>query len=49
MSKQRYNYLDTDEELEPGLERIRILEGNVSAIYTILNDHPEAKALVNAF
>ena len=49
MSEQRYNYLYSDEELEPWLERIRILEGNASAIYTILNNHPEAKALVNAF
>ena len=30
-------------------ERIRKLEGNASAIYTILNNHPDAKALVNAF
>ncbi|MGB2654308.1 MAG: DUF72 domain-containing protein [Candidatus Acidiferrum sp.] len=49
MSEQRYNYLYSDEELEPWLERIRILQGNASAIYTILNNHPEAKALVNAF
>jgi len=49
MSEQRYNYLYSDEELEPWLERIRKLEGNTSAIYTILNNHPEAKALVNAF
>ena len=49
MSEQRYNYLYSDEELEPWLERIRILEGNASAIYTILNNHPDAKALVNAF
>lgn len=49
MSAQRYNYLYSDEELEPWLERIRTLEGSASAIYTILNNHPEAKALVNAF
>jgi uncharacterized protein YecE (DUF72 family) len=49
MSEQRYNYLYTEEELEPWLERIRTLEGNASAIYTILNNHPDAKALVNAF
>lgn len=48
MSEQRYNYLYSDEELGPWLERIRILGGNASAIYTILNNHPEAKALVNA-
>jgi uncharacterized protein YecE (DUF72 family) len=48
-SEQRYNYLYSEEELEPWLERIRILEGNASAIYTILNNHPDAKALVNAF
>ncbi|MGH9774233.1 MAG: DUF72 domain-containing protein [Candidatus Acidiferrales bacterium] len=49
MSEQRYNYLYSDEELGPWLERIRVLEGNTSAIYTILNNHFEAKALVNAF
>lgn len=49
MSEQRYNYLYSDKELEPWLERMRILEGNALAIYTILNNHPEAKALVNAF
>lgn len=49
MSEQRYNYLYSEEELEPWLERIRILEGNASAIYTILNNHPDAKALVDAF
>jgi len=49
MSEQRYNYLYSDEELDPWLERIRILEGNASAIYAILNNHPDAKALVNAF
>ena len=49
MSEQRYNYLYSDEELEPWLERIRTLEGNASAIYTVLNNHPDAKALVNAF
>jgi uncharacterized protein YecE (DUF72 family) len=48
-SEQRYNYLYSEEELEPWLERIRALEGSASAIYTILNNHPEAKALVNAF
>jgi uncharacterized protein YecE (DUF72 family) len=49
LSEQRYNYLYSDEELEPWLERIRKLEGNASAIYIILNNHPDAKALVNAF
>jgi uncharacterized protein YecE (DUF72 family) len=49
LSEQRYNYLYSDEELEPWMERIRKLEGNASAIYTILNNHPDAKALVNAF
>ena len=49
MGEQRYNYLSSEEELGPWLERIRILEGNASAIYTILNNHFEAKALVNAF
>ena len=49
MSGQRYNYLYSEEELEPWLERIRTVEGNASSIYTILNNHPEAKALVNAF
>jgi uncharacterized protein YecE (DUF72 family) len=47
LSEQRYNYLYSEEELEPWLERIRILEGNASTIYTILNNHPAAKALVN--
>ena len=49
ISEQRYNYLYSEEELEPWLERIRVLEGNASAIYTILNNNPDAKALVNAF
>jgi uncharacterized protein YecE (DUF72 family) len=49
LSDQRYNYLYSNEELEPWLERIRKLEGKASAIYTILNNHPDAKALVNAF
>jgi uncharacterized protein YecE (DUF72 family) len=49
VSEQRYNYLYSDEELGPWLERIRILEGTASAIYAILNNHPEGKALVNAF
>jgi uncharacterized protein YecE (DUF72 family) len=49
MSEQRYNYLYSEEELEPWLKGIRTLEGNASAIYTILNNHPKAKALVNAF
>jgi uncharacterized protein YecE (DUF72 family) len=48
-SEQRYNYLYSEEELGPWLERMRTLERNASAIYTILNNHPEAKALVNAF
>ena len=49
VSEQRYNYLYSEEELGLWLERIRTLEGSASAIYTILNNHPEAKALVNAF
>lgn len=48
-SSERYNYLYSDEELEPWLERIRKLEEDASAIFVILNNHPEAKALVNAF
>jgi uncharacterized protein YecE (DUF72 family) len=46
---ERYNYLYSEEELEPWLERIRKLEKDTSAIFVILNNHPEAKALVNAF
>src|SRR6202035_2446913 len=49
LSEQRYNYLYSDEELEPWMERTRKLERNASAIYTILNNHPDAKALMNAF
>jgi uncharacterized protein YecE (DUF72 family) len=49
MSEQRYNYLYSEEELRPWLERIRALEGSAPTVYTILNNHPEAKALVNAF
>jgi uncharacterized protein YecE (DUF72 family) len=48
-SSERYNYLYSDEELEPWLERIRKVEGDAKQIYVILNNHPEAKALVNAF
>jgi uncharacterized protein YecE (DUF72 family) len=49
ISEQRYNYLYSEKELGPWIERIRALEGITSTIYTILNNHPEAKALVNAF
>lgn len=49
ISEERHNYLYSDNELEPWLGRMRILEGNALAIYRILNNHPEAKALVNAF
>jgi uncharacterized protein YecE (DUF72 family) len=48
-SPERYNYLYSNEELEPWLKRIRRLEEDASTIFVILNNHPEAKALVNAF
>jgi len=44
---ERYNYLYTLQELELWLELVRNLDA--PAIYIILNNHPFAKSLVNAF
>lgn len=48
-SSERYNYLYSEGELAPWLERIQRLEQEATYIYVVLNNHFEAKALVNAF
>jgi uncharacterized protein YecE (DUF72 family) len=48
LSSDRYDYLYSPAELEPWTERIRSLQKDASTVFVILNNHPQAKALVNA-
>lgn len=49
ISPARYDYLYSLAELEPWTERIRKLEKESSTVFVIMNNHPQAKGLVNAF
>jgi uncharacterized protein YecE (DUF72 family) len=45
---ERYNYLYTEEELEPWAERIRKLSTHARNTFVITNNHFQGKAVVNA-
>jgi len=44
----RYDYLYSEEELDPWVERIREIQAKVAEIYVITNNHPLGKAPCNA-
>jgi uncharacterized protein YecE (DUF72 family) len=47
-ASERYNYLYTEEELEPWAERIRKLSTHAHNTFVITNNHFQGKAVVNA-
>jgi uncharacterized protein YecE (DUF72 family) len=47
-ASERYNYLYTEEELEPWAERIRKLSTHARNTFVITNNHFQGKAVVNA-
>ncbi len=47
-SSERYNYLYTEEELEPWVERIRKLATHTRSTFVITNNHFQGKGVVNA-
>lgn len=46
--EERYNYLYTEEELEPWAERIRKVSARANQTFVITNNHYQGKAIVNA-
>jgi len=44
----RYNYLYSEEELDPWVERISEVSGNTSSTYVVANNHFRGQAVVNA-
>lgn len=47
-SHERYNYLYSEEELEPWVKRIRHVSDGTQTTFVIANNHFEAKGVVNA-
>lgn len=45
---ERYNYLYSEEELEPWVKRIRHVSDGTETTYVVTNNHYEAKGVVNA-
>jgi uncharacterized protein YecE (DUF72 family) len=45
---ERYNYLYSDEELQPWATRVKQVAEDASAVYVITNNHYQGKAAVNA-
>lgn len=46
---ERYNYLYSDEELDPWVDRIRRIQELAETVFVITNNHYQGKAVVNAF
>ena len=44
----RYNYLYSEEELQPWLDRIRRMRERVNELYVVTNNHYRGQAIVNA-
>jgi uncharacterized protein YecE (DUF72 family) len=47
-ASERYNYLYSEEELDPWVERIRALAGHTKNTFVLTNNHFQGKAVVNA-
>ena len=47
-SHERYNYLYTEEELEPWAQRIRHVAAHADNTFVVTNNHFEGKGVVNA-
>jgi uncharacterized protein YecE (DUF72 family) len=47
-SRNRYNYLYSEEELEPWVSKIKMIESEVSVVRSYFNNHYGANAVVNA-
>lgn len=46
--EERYNYLYSEEELQPWADRIRHVEGHTQSTFVVTNNHYQGKAIVNA-
>jgi uncharacterized protein YecE (DUF72 family) len=46
--EERYNYLYSEEELQPWAERIRHIEEHTKSTFVVTNNHYQGKAIVNA-
>jgi len=46
---ERYDYLYSEEELRPWIDRIQDLQSRVAKLFIITNNHYRAQAIVNAF
>ena len=44
----RYNYLYSDRELAPWVEQVRTMQGQVSELYLMMNNHFQGQAPANA-
>lgn len=47
-SEERYNYLYSEEELQPWAERIHQIEDHTQSTFVVTNNHYQGKAIVNA-
>jgi uncharacterized protein YecE (DUF72 family) len=47
-ASERYNYLYSEEELDPWVQRIRALAGHTKNTFVLTNNHFQGKAVVNA-
>ena len=47
-SKHRYNYLYSEEELEPWASKVKMLQKETAVVRSYFNNHYGAKAVVNA-
>lgn len=46
---ERYNYLYSEEELEPWLEKVSSMRKRADKVFVMLNNHYMGKALINAY
>jgi uncharacterized protein YecE (DUF72 family) len=46
--EERYNYLYSEKELEPWVERVKTVSEHTTATFVITNNHYQGKAIVNA-
>jgi len=46
---ERYNYLYSEEELDPWIDKIRRMQELAETVFVITNNHYQGKAVVNAF
>ena len=48
MTRERYDYLHSRDELEPWVEHAKVIADNTEDTYVITNNHNLGKAVVNS-